>query len=134
MRVCDQSVRVDLTRVPSGSLSFDVQPQEVLVVRRAAQPRFAKVDRTSQEESIPTRARSALLWDVDVALPPPAPPGCKQVALLSEEATESHGDARVMDAVWSRTLKCSYAGWRHRNRRQCDLIPTPLSKMKWFCC
>lgn len=49
LRACDQSVCVDLTRVRSGCLSSDVEPQKVSVARRTAQPRFAKVNRTGQE-------------------------------------------------------------------------------------
>lgn len=135
-RACDQSVRVDLTRVRSGSLSSDVQPHKVFVARRTAQPRFAKVDRAGQEKSVTARARAASCWDVNVAPPSPSPPGCEQVALLPEKATESHGDARVSDATRNCTLKCSNAGWRERNRRRCDLVlayRSFLSKRKWIC-
>lgn len=77
LRVCGQSVCVDVTRVRSSSLSSDVHPQKVFVARRTAQPRFAKVDRTGEEQSVSARTRGALCWDIDVTPPPPAPPGCE---------------------------------------------------------
>lgn len=92
------SVRVHLTGVAPLLPRLLVQPQEVLVARRAAHPRLSEPHQAREEEVALAGLGRALEGHVDAAAPAPHAhaAGRKHLGLLPVEAADVHGDGRAL--------------------------------------
>ena len=88
------SVHRQLTGDLLGLLGEQVRLQEVLVSRRAAQPRLAEVHAAGEQEAAGARAHAALLEGPDVSAARQAPRAREQGVLLAEDARGGDLDDR----------------------------------------